>query len=309
MSETEIKSTSGRLPVVMLNAMLKMSIKPQLVVGGGHLHSSRRSMDRWGKWLPAIKGVSVKKETLAGMPCEVHTPVGSHSNRVILYMHGGGFCVGSAVSHRNLVSRIADSAAIKTIAMDYRLAPEHPYPGPLDDTVKLYRYCLDQGYKPGNILFAGDSAGGNLVLTTLIRLRDEGVPLPAAACAISPWCDLTMSGTSIQANAGNDLILSHQLLQDFASCYVTPEQRKLPHVSPAFADFSGLPPLLIQVGGAEVLLDDARAAARRAEAAGVDVQLEVWEGMQHVWHYSAFLLQDGRRAITHMATFFASHLD
>ncbi len=304
MTVTRIARKSGRLPILALNTMLKLSIKPELAVTQGHLHRSRRSMDRWGAWIPSLSGVAVTQETLAGIPCEIHLPHHAPSNRVILYMHGGGFALGSPVSHRNLVSRLALAAGIKAIAIDYRRAPEHRFPAALTDTVRVYQYCLDQGIRPSNILFCGDSAGGNLVLTTLLKLKQDGLPMPAAGSCISPWCDLTLKADTIQGNAGKDLILTPKLLQQFADLYVPDGIRTEPLMSPLFGDLQGLPPLLIQVGSSEILLDDAVAMAERARQAGVQVDLEVWEGMQHVWHYSAFLLKDGRAAIQRIAEFF-----
>lgn len=308
MSHTRIAKQSGRFPILALNTLLKLSIKPELAVEGAHLQRSRRSMDRWGTWTPSVSGVSVKKEILAGIDCERHTPEHAPSNQVILYMHGGGFVVGSPTSHRNLVSRLAQQAGIKVICMHYRKAPEHPFPAALEDTTRIYRYCLDQGIKPANIVFCGDSAGGNLVLTTLLKLKQDGMPMPVAGCCISPWCDLTLSAASIQGNAKKDLILSPQLLQQFAERYVPDSARNHPLVSPLQADLAGLPPLLIQVGSAEILLDDAVVMADKARRAGVSVELEIWDDMQHVWHYSAFLLKDGRRAIAHMAAFIHRNL-
>lgn len=308
MSESRVAKSSGRLPVLVLNTMLKLSIKPELAVEGGHLHKSRRSMDRWGTWMPSVSGVTVKKEVLAGVPCEVHMPDSAPSNRVILYMHGGGFALGSPASHRNLVSRLAQLAGMKAISMNYRKAPEHPFPAAITDTVAVYRHCMDQGLKPSNIVFCGDSAGGNLVLTTLLKLKQDSLPLPAAGCCISPWCDLTMKAASIQGNAATDLILTPQLLQQFADQYVPATERSQPLISPVFGDLAGLPPLLIQVGSSEILLDDARNMAARARQAQVSVELEVWEDMQHVWHYTALFLKDGRRALQRISDFFKASI-
>ena len=308
MTEKQIDKQSGRFPILALNFMLKLSIKPELAVEGHHLQRSRRSMDRWGTWTPAVKGVTVNKETLAGIPCEVHLPEDAPSNRMILYFHGGGFALGSPTSHRNLVSRLAQSSSMRAISMDYRRSPEHPYPAAVEDTTQLYRYCLDQGIKPSNIVFCGDSAGGNLVFTTLLNLKEQGLPMPAAACAISPWCDLNMQGASIHANARRDLILTPDLLKQFADLYAPSAIRSQPLVSPVFGDLRGLPPLLVQVGSSEILLDDARMIADQARSAQVPVELEVWEDMQHVWHYSAFLLKDGQRAIERIGRFFNENI-
>lgn len=308
MSPIIISGKSSRLSVFLLNSMLKSSIRPQLAVDGNHLQHSRKSMDRWGVWLPSIPGVTVDRGTIAGLYCETHTPVNGHSNQVLLYLHGGGYSLGSPRSHRNLVSQLARTSGLRAIAADYRKAPEHLFPAALEDSVRLYRHFLDQGFKPGNIVMAGDSAGGNLVLATLLKLKQDGLPMPAAACAISPWCDLTLSGDSIQSNASRDLILTPLLLRQFGENYATEDQYRNPLVSPLFGDFAGLPPLLIQVGNQEILLDDARRLAERAAAAGVQVQLEIWDDMQHVWHYTAFFLRDGRRALQHMGAFFRASL-
>lgn len=308
MTESYVAKRSGRFPVLALNTLLRMSVKPELAVEGGQLQRSRRSMERWGTWIPPLAGVKVSKQILGGVACEVHLPVNAPSNQVILYIHGGGFAVGSPASHRNLVSRLAQMARLKAISMNYRKAPEHPFPAALTDTLKLYQYCLDQGIRPANIVFCGDSAGGNLVLTTLLKIKEQGLPMPAAACAISPWCDLTMQGASIKENAARDLILTPKLLQQFAQLYVPAEHRAQPLISPVYGDLKGLPPLLIQVGSNEILLDDARTMTERARQAQVPVELEVWEDMQHVWHFTAFLLKDGRRALGHIAGFFTKNI-
>jgi len=306
--ETSVRSSSGRLSVFLLDLMLKSPFRPKLAVADGELLRSRKSMDRWGEKMPPVRGVTVTNETLAGLYCEIHTPGDAHSNQVLLYFHGGGFCLGSPRSHRNLVSRLAQAAGIRAVVPDYRKSPEHPFPAALDDTVRLYRYFLDQGIKPANIVFAGDSAGGNLVLTTLLKLKQEGLPLPAAGCPISPWCDVSLGGETIQSNAAKDFILTPLLLQQFGERYVGQERWNDPLVSPVQGDFAGLPPLLIQVGSREILLDDARRVAQRAAQAGVPVQLEVWDDMQHVWHYTAFLLKDGRRALRRMGEFLKANI-
>lgn len=306
--ETTVRCSSGRLSVFLLDLMLKSPFRPKLAVADGELLSSRKSMDRWGEKMPPVRGVTVTSDTLAGLYCEIHTPSDAHSNQVLLYFHGGGFCLGSPRSHRNLVSRLAQAAGIRAVVPDYRKSPEHPFPAALDDTVRLYRHFLDQGIKPANIVFAGDSAGGNLVLTTLLKLKQDGLPLPAAGCPISPWCDVALTGETLRSKADVDLILTPLLLQQFRERFVAEDHWNDPLVSPLQGDFSGLPPLLIQVGSREILLDDARRVAQRAAQAGVPVQLEVWDEMQHVWHYTAFLLKDGRLALRHIGEFLKANI-
>ena len=304
MSVTQIATQSSPAMLLAVNTLLRLSLKPELAAEGSHLYSSRRSMDRWGRSLPPIAGVAIKAQRLADIPCEVHIPQHSRSNQVMLYFHGGGFAVGSLVSHRRLVSRIARASGIKAICIHYRRAPEHPFPAAQEDIIKIYRHCLDQGIKPSNIVFCGDSAGGNLVLTSLLRLKEQGLPLPAGASCISPWCDLMNQADTIQQNANRDFLLSASILRQFADCYAPEDQRKNPLVSPVYGNLTDLPPLLLQVGSSEILLGDAITFTERAQTAGVDVQLEIWDQMQHVWHYSALVLQDGRRAVQHIAAFF-----
>ncbi|HVK98305.1 MAG TPA: alpha/beta hydrolase, partial [Dongiaceae bacterium] len=307
-AEKPVPSSSGRLTLYLMDLMLKSPFRPELAVADGHLERSRKSMDRWGEIMPPLRGVTVAAGTIAGLYCETHTPKGAHSNQVLLYFHGGGFCLGSPRSHRNLASRLALEAGIRTVVPDYSKSPEHLFPHALEDTVRLYRHFLDQGIKPHNIVFAGDSAGGNLVLTTLLKLKQEGLPLPAAGCPISPWCDVTLESDSMRDNASKDQILTPLLLQQFRDRYVNEEHWRNPLVSPVQADFAGLPPLLIQVGSREVLLDDARRVAQSAAKAGVPVELEVWDGMQHVWHYSAFMLKDGKLALRRIGQFLRDNI-
>lgn len=220
----------------------------------------------------------------------------------VLYLHGGGYVMGSVNTHRELVSRIARAASIKVLALNYRLAPEHPYPAALEDTISAYHWLLDQGYDPAQVLFAGDSAGGGLAFAAMVALRDAGEILPAGAIGISPWTDLTLSGESIQSKADVECILKEEHLGRWAKWYAGDHDAKLPLISPRYADLSGLPPLLIQVGGDEILLDDALNLAKAAERAGVDVQLEVWEEMFHVFHMFSFLPQ-AKKAVKSMVNF------
>lgn len=305
----KIPSTSGRLKILAMNTALKASVRPDVAIESGGLAYSRKSLERWGTWVPATAGVQVEPCTIAGLYCEVHVPTPRVDNGLIIYMHGGGFCLGSPRSHRNLVSRIARATGMRAISMDYRKAPEHPYPAALDDVIKVYEHYLQQGVPAHIIGFGGDSAGGNLVMSSLLRLKQLQLPLPGAACCLSPWTDLSLSGGTLKTRRHLDLILSAELLEQFSDHYVTNDrQRHEATLSPVFGDLQGLPPLLVQVGAHEVLLDDARRLVDNALAAGVDARLEIWDEMQHVWHYTSFLLNDGKRAITHIGDFFRQHL-
>lgn len=229
--------------------------------------------------------------------------VGEPSDGVIYYLHGGGYVIGSVNSHREMVSRIARAAGARALAIDYRLAPEHPFPAAVEDATKAYRWLLGQGISPKNIVIAGDSAGGGLTASTLVALRDAGDPLPAAAVCISPWTDLEGTGESVVTKADVDPMIRPEDLKAGAARYHGGTSPRHPLVSPIYADLSGLPPLLIQVGTSEVLLSDAQRLAARAKAAGVDVTLEEWEEMIHVWHFFAFMLPEGQQAIERIGEF------
>ncbi len=304
----KIPSTSGRLKILAMNTALRASVRPDVAVDTGGLAYSRKSLERWGTWVPATKGVRVETCTIAHQYCEIHIPDTLQTEGVIIYMHGGGFCLGSPRSHRNLVSRVAKATGMRTVSMDYRKAPEHPYPAALDDVIKIYEHYLAQGVPAPLIGFAGDSAGGNLVVSSLLRLKQLQRPLPGAACCLSPWTDLSLSGATLNTRRHLDLILSKELLEQFSNHYIDGHPRHNDTLSPLFGDLRGLPPLLVQVGAHEVLLDDSRRLVDKAHSDGVQAKLEIWDEMQHVWHYTSFLLKDGQRAIAHIGDFFQLHL-
>jgi monoterpene epsilon-lactone hydrolase len=231
-------------------------------------------------------------------------PAGT-GDAVVLYMHGGGYVIGSPRSHRHLAADIAVAAGTRAFTLDYRLAPEHPFPAALDDAVAAYRWLVEsQGAQPGRIVLAGDSAGGGLVLTTLVALRDAGLPLPAAGVCISPWTDLSCSLPSCDPQLPSyDPLIDHAVLRAMAHAYMGRRSLRNPRVSPLFADLRGLPPLLVQVAGGEALVDDARQLAIAASEAGVHTTLEVWPRMVHVWHWYARMLDEGQQAIERIAEF------
>jgi acetyl esterase/lipase len=221
---------------------------------------------------------------------------------VILYLHGGAYALGSINTCREFVARLARSAGMRGLALDYRLAPEHPFPAAVEDATSAYEWLLATGTAPSRILVAGDSAGGGLALATLVALRDAGKPLPAGAVCISPWTDLTLSGASIQSKAHVDWLLDAESLEMFAKFYAGERDRTSPLISPLFADLKGLPPLLVQVGTDEVLFDDATRCADRARQAGVDARLEIWDEMFHVFQLVPFL-PETKRAVRQIADF------
>jgi acetyl esterase/lipase len=221
---------------------------------------------------------------------------------MILYLHGGAYALGSINVHRELLARLARATHMRVLAVDYRLAPEHPYPAALEDTAAAYRWALDAGCAPSRIVVAGDSAGGGLALATLAALRDAGAPLPAGTVCLSPWLDLALTGASIRTKASVDPVLSREALERYAGLYAGEHARTHPLISPLYADLRGLPPLLIQVGTDEILLDDAVRGAEKARAAGVRATLDVVEGMFHVFQMVG-VLPETRRALERIAAF------
>lgn len=249
------------------------------------IEESRAALEQTGAMFPVPADVEVTPVRLAGVGCERFRPAGVPAGRgLLLYFHGGAYIGGSLASHRALTARLARSCGCEAIAVDYRLAPEHPYPAGLDDALAVYGHLLDGGAVPEQVVVAGDSAGGGLATAALLRLRDDALPLPAGAVLLSPWLDLTLSGAAVTDRAPVDPILRPEPLARSALAYGGDNLRD-PLVSPVFADPAGLPPLLVLVGTAEILLDDSRTFADVASAAGVSVTLEVEEDLVHVWPF------------------------
>ncbi|MCC6778622.1 MAG: alpha/beta hydrolase [Hyphomicrobiales bacterium] len=227
----------------------------------------------------------------------------SCADRHVLYLHGGGYVAGSPALYRDLVWRIADACHAQCLCTDYRLAPEHPYPAALDDAVAAYRWLLVQGALPAHVALMGESAGGGLVIGTLLKLRDDGVPLPGAAVALSPWTDLAMTGSSVRTNAAKDVMIRADEMTRIAGYYLGDADPHTPYASPHYGNLAGLPPTLIQVGDEEVLLDDAVRIAERMRAAGCEVTLEVWPRVPHGWQAWARVMPEARRAIARIGAF------
>jgi acetyl esterase/lipase len=276
---------------------------------GDDIHSMRASMDALTSALPPPEGVKFEAANAGGVPAEWTAPEGVESESAIVYFHGGGYTLGSIQSHRPLLARLARATGARVLSVAYRLAPEHPYPAAVEDALAAYRFVVASGVSPSRIAIAGDSAGGGLTAACLIALRDAGDPLPAAGVCISPWLDLSLSGESWRTKAGVDPLVQRPQLQMMARAYLAGADPKSATASPFFADLSGLPPLLVQVGTCEVLLDDATGFAERARAAGVEVELDVWEDMIHVWHAFADLLPEARDAIDRIAAYLSPRLD
>src|SRR5690606_2652253 len=235
-----------------------------------------------------------------GVPAEW---IGTGEGPVVVYVHGGGYCIGSLNSHRPMLTHLAAATGGRVLAVDYRLAPEHPHPAALDDACTAYRWALAQGIDPARTVIAGDSAGGGLTLATLVALRDAGDPMPAAGVCLSPWADLTQSGATMEEKADVDPMVHAQDLDRWTKAYAGGADPASPSISPLFADLSGLPPLLIEVGTAEVLLDDARRVAARAGDVGVDVTTYEGPDLIHVWHFFAGAVPEADEGIQRVAAF------
>jgi epsilon-lactone hydrolase len=266
-----------------------------------------------GDWDAAFGGctmpVSRQRVSAGGVDGEWIAPADAPQDKAILYFHGGGFRIGSVASHRELIAQIAYASGCRVLGINYRLAPEHRFPAALDDALAAYRWILDQGFKPGKIAFAGDSAGGNLVLATMLALRERGLPLPVAGVLMSPWTDLAANGASYVSRAEADPIHQRPMILALAKNYLGEQGNPCdPLASPLYADLRGLPPLLIQVGNRETVLDDSTMFADKARAAGVDVDLEVWDGMIHVFQMFGAELAEAHQAILSIAKFLNRHL-
>ena len=252
-------------------------------------------------------GVKVEAGALGGVPAEIVTP-GAGGAGTFLYFHGGGYAIGSPVSHRHLVAAIATASRTRAFALDYRRAPEHPFPAAVDDALSGYRGLLDAGVAPGSIVLGGDSAGGGLTVATLIAIRDAGLALPAAGVCISPWTDLANEADTYRTHADRDPLVFQEDIDRWGGAYLAGADPRAPLASPLHADLASLPPLLIQVGSEEVLLDDSRRLAERCEAAGVEASLEVWDDMIHVWHWFGEYLDEAGAAVRRIGEFARAQL-
>jgi acetyl esterase/lipase len=282
--------------------VMKRVIKPWLM--SDDVLVTRR---RFAQLAGSQRGVPAKVEPVdaGGVPAEWLTPRGADPERVLYYIHGGGFVACSVATHRRLAARIARDAGTRALVIDYRLAPEHPFPAALDDSLAGYRYLLASGIKPERIVIAGDSAGGNLTLATLLALRDRGEPLPAAGVCISPATDITLSGESFVGRADQEVMLSVPFCRSVPSHYVPGMKEPHPHASPLHTELHGLPPLLVHVGTHEVLYDDSTRFVAAARSAGGDGDVKVWVGMWHGFH--SFDVPEAATAVREIAEFIKTH--
>jgi epsilon-lactone hydrolase len=257
----------------------------------------RRDIDARGKACQLAPDVSVEPATANGVKAEWTTTPDADRSKAILYLHGGGYVIGSLDSHRHLAAEAGRAARARTLAIDYRLAPEHPFPAAVDDALAAYRFLLASGVQPGGITIAGDSAGGGLAVAAMLAIRDAGLAQPACGWAISPWVDMEAIGDSMTSKAATDPTVQKAGILDMAKHYLNGANPRAPLAAPIYGDLRGVAPLLIQVGAAETLLDDAIRLAQVAGAADVAVDLQIWPEMIHVWHMYFPDLSAGRRAI------------
>jgi acetyl esterase/lipase len=264
----------------------------------------RRRLDLVKSIVPGPpKGTRAARVTAGGVPGVEVATARSRDDCHVLYLHGGAYVYGSPSHYRDFIWRIADASAARVLCIDYRLAPEHPFPAAVNDAVSAYRWLLAEGADPRRTAIMGDSAGGGLAFGMLLKLRDLGVPLPAAVVALSPWTDLALTGESLRLSGPADPMLSTAQARVFADSYLAGADPKSPYASPLYGDPAGLPPSLIQVGSDEILRDDAERMAERLRSAGCTVELEVWPRMPHVWQLFARILPEGRRALERIGEF------
>jgi epsilon-lactone hydrolase len=264
------------------------------------LEQRRKGMEKVA--FKAADDIGVERLSVADRPAEWLRAPGALAERAILYLHGGGYVMGSPNTHRSLGGEVSRASQAAVLMLDYRMGPEEPFPAAVEDGVAALQWLLEQGFAPKNLAIAGDSAGGGLTAATLVAARDKGIPMPAAAVCISPWSDLTCSNESYQTRAEADPMVGPDIAKT-AGQYLKGKDPKDPYASPNFADLRSLPPLLIQVGRDEVLLDDSIKLDAKAKADGVESTLEIWEDMIHVWHAFHPMLPEGRDGIVRVGEF------
>jgi acetyl esterase/lipase len=278
-------------------------LKAQPIAGRPTVQETRENFEQMTKVFPVAPDVKCEPVNAGGVKSEWVTAPGADAGRAVLYLHGGGYVIGSINTHRDLAARISRAAKARVLLIDYRLAPEHPFPAAVEDSVAAYRWMLAQGLKPSRIAVAGDSAGGGLTVATLVAIRDAKLAVPAAGVCLSPWIDLEGIGDSMKSKASVDPMVQKEGLLEMAAHYLNGQDARSPLAAPLYADLAGLPPLLVQVGTAETLLDDSTRLAERARKAGVKVTLEPWNDMIHVFQVFAPMLDEGQQAIDKIGEF------
>ena len=287
--------------------MAKDAYKAVMESGAKTPQELRVVFEKMGDATPIPPDIKREKVNAGGIDGEWISAPNASADRAVLYVHGGGYVIGSVNTHRDLMGRISRASGARVLGINYRLAPEHPFPAAVDDAVGAYRWMLAQGLKPNRIAVAGDSAGGGLTVATLVAIRDAKLPVPGAGVCLSPWCDMEGIGESMKTRAAADPVVQREGLLGMAAAYLGGQNPRSPLAAPIYADLKGLPPLLIQVGDAETLLDDSTRLNDRAKAAGVKTKLEVWPEMIHVWQLFASFLPEGQQAVDGIGSFLKEH--
>ncbi len=291
-----------------LDSLLQM-MRARPIAQAPSVAEQRAGFEQVGDLFPVDADIKCEPVTANGVKAEWVSAPDADAGRAILYLHGGGYMIGSINTHRTLAGRLSRAAKARVLLIDYRLAPEHPFPAAVDDSVAAYRWMLAQGLKPSRIAVAGDSAGGGLSAATLVAIRDAKLPLPAAGALLSPWVDMEGIGESMTSKDSVDPMIHKEGLLGSAKAYLGGQNPRSPLAAPLYADLAGLPPLLIQVGTSETLLDDASRLAERAKKAGVNVTYEPWENMFHVFQMFAPMLDEGQQAIEKIGAFVRKHAE
>ena len=292
------------MPSEQLQNIIEL-LRANQVVDPGTVEDMRARIESFTA--PVPEHAELEPVDAGGVPSEWVRVPGVRTDGAVLYLHGGGYAIGSINTHRELASRISEATDLRVLVIDYRLAPEHPHPAAVDDAVSAYRWLLAQGIAPERIAIAGDSAGGGLTVATLVALRDAGEALPACAVPISPWVDMEVTGESCSTRADVDPMVTPDALKRMADWYMNGQDMRTPLASPIHADLSGLPPMLVQVGDAEVLLDDATRLVEKAKASGVDATCEVAPDCIHVWHVFAGV-PESDEAVHRLGAFVKEHV-
>lgn len=290
-----------------IDAIRKNLAENPVIPEGASLQEMRDGFDSMGEALPASPDVTATAVDASGVASDWVTTPSADANRAVLYLHGGGYVIGSPKSHREVMGRISKATGARVLGIAYRMAPEDPFPAAVEDSVKAYRWLLDQGLDASRISIAGDSAGGGLAAATLVAIRNESLPQPGCAVLLSPWIDMEAKGETMDTRASVDPMVQRDVLTHMATTYLGDADPRSPLASPLHADLSGLPPILIQVGDSETLLSDSTRFETALKSAGVDVTLEVWDEMIHVWHLFAPILDKGQEAIERMGEFVRKH--
>ncbi|MCH2674334.1 MAG: alpha/beta hydrolase [Dehalococcoidia bacterium] len=272
------------------------------------IHEARAVLDQAFSVYPPASDVTIFEIDAGGVPCQWITAPGVPQDRLIIYLHGGAYATCSPTTHKDLISRLSLASGAAALGVDYRLAPEYLFPAAVEDCLAAYNWALGHGFEPGNIVLAGDSAGGGLVVSVLLAARDSALPLPAGGVCFSPWVDLECTGDSMSVNDHLDAFIKYEGLFARAQSYLGEADPKHPWASALYADLHGLPPLLIHVGSAETLLDDSTRLAILAKDSGVDVSLKIWDDMVHVWQLFASVLPEGQQSIDESGEFIRSKL-